>query len=453
MTATHRQRGLPLGAGASDPNPGQGVLLDEQFGGRSSRSWWSTSAWMVFGQLAIVAYMISAFGVIFEFVQLPTKLGIAIILMFTGIAFALSPHGTFNRTVLSLPAVLLVLWWTLSYAWTPDIGVWVTVTMFQFAGLVLFVFASVLPVERFMGAIIATTYTALVLSTVAFIVQPGQAMTHIDPLTGLQTLPGWHGSFVHKNEMVPTLMFGAITILLYQRKSRTRTVALAYIALLLVMAQSSTGISVVAGLLLFAWWLGRYTSQTSRLRGSFVMLSSLVTILLIGAVVVLMPLIVGAYGKDLTFSGRTRIWGAVLDSVAQRPWTGYSPNGVWFDFTSSPTTDIFRAIGFPATHSHNGALEMLLRLGVVGLVLFSMLLFAAAQGGWRLLRDDRALGTWVLMLCALIVLQSISEIATLGGWLNLLIAARTLAIRRAAELDRGSTRAGAYLAYPVPAPA
>ena len=411
---------------------------------RRRASWWRTSAWILFGQLAVILYCVANFGVVFEFFLIPTKMGVAVILLFTGLSYALSPHGTVGKVVISIPVVLLLVWWILSCLWTPDMGVWVAMALSQLSGVVLLVFASVLPIQRFMDSIIATTYIALVASTIAFIVQPGRAMTHLDPATGVELLPGWHGSFVHKNEMVPFLVLGAITMLLYQRKSAVRTVALVYIAFLVVMAQSATGLSLVAALGFFGWWLYKYLTQTQRMRGSFVMISSLLGVMLVGLIIVATPLIVGAYGKDLTFSGRTKIWSAVLDSVAEKPWTGYSPNGVWLDFTSSPTSDIFSKIGFPASHAHNGALELLLRLGVVGLLLFVVVLLATTQGGWRLLRHDPALGRWSILLCLLIVVQSISEVAVLGAWMALLCAARILTLRRAAELreeNRRQTRA------------
>ena len=425
--------------------PGSGGPVGRAALHRRRASWWTTDAWIVFGQIAVILYCVANFGVIFEFLLIPTKMGVAIILLFTGLSYAFSPHGTVGKTVISIPVVLLLVWWIVSCLWTPDMGVWVAMTLSQLSGVVLLVFASVLPIQRFMDSIIATVYIALVASTIAFIVQPARAMTHLDPVTGVELLPGWHGSFVHKNEMVPFVVLGAITMLLYQKKGKIRTIALAYIALLVVMAQSATGLSLVAALLFFGWWLNKYLRQTQRMRGSFVMISSLLGVMMVGLLIVATPLIVGAYGKDLTFSGRTKIWAAVLDAIAAKPWTGYSPNGVWLDFTASPTSDIFSKIGFPASHAHNGALEFLLKLGIVGLVLLLLVLVATMQGGWRLLRNDPALGRWSLLLCALIIVQDISEIAVVGAWLAILCAARVLTIRRSREL-RAESRARARTA-------
>ena len=139
---------------------------------RRLRSWWTTDAWIVFGQLAVILYCVANFGVIFEFLQIPTKLGVAVILMFTGLSYALSPHGTVGRTVISIPVVLLLVWWILSCVWTPDLGVWIAMTLAQLSGVILLVFASVLPIQRFMDSIVATTYIALIASTCLLYTSP-----------------------------------------------------------------------------------------------------------------------------------------------------------------------------------------------------------------------------------------------------------------------------------------
>jgi exopolysaccharide production protein ExoQ len=85
-------------------------------------------------------------------------------------------------------------------------------------------------------------------------------------------------------------------------------------------------------------------------------------------------------GKDGTLSGRTLFWPYVIDSIFQRPLFGWGYYGFWSPqnpVTSQIAEAIQIAYGYTAIipNAHNGLLEFLLEVGVVGTSFF-LFLFA-----------------------------------------------------------------------------
>jgi O-antigen ligase len=78
-----------------------------------------------------------------------------------------------------------------------------------------------------------------------------------------------------------------------------------------------------------------------------------------------------------TFEGRTRIWEEALVLVRERPWLGYGYDVFW----SPDRIDEFsRTLGWTFLGAHSTYLDMLLGLGVIGLLVFVCVL---ATGVWR----------------------------------------------------------------------
>ncbi|MEM7068641.1 MAG: O-antigen ligase family protein [Pseudomonadota bacterium] len=91
---------------------------------------------------------------------------------------------------------------------------------------------------------------------------------------------------------------------------------------------------------------------------------------------------------DTTFTGRTEIWSFVRAYISDEPLVGYGYRGFWSLGTDSPkflsNIDFIRTIG----SSHNGFLDVLLDLGLLGLSIVVTLilatLIAIANAGSRL---------------------------------------------------------------------
>ena len=86
---------------------------------------------------------------------------------------------------------------------------------------------------------------------------------------------------------------------------------------------------------------------------------------------VVISVIATFFGKDLTFSGRSEIWSALLPLIYDKPWTGYG-----FAISRQPT---FMAeyvhLSWGAKSTHNTYIEMLLNIGVIGVGAWLLYIF------------------------------------------------------------------------------
>lgn len=118
-----------------------------------------------------------------------------------------------------------------------------------------------------------------------------------------------------------------------------------------------------------------------------------------------------ALDRDLTLTGRTELWKAVLDKIAERPWFGYGYNAFWMGWEGESAEVLLRIAPFTSssdyepTHAHNGVLEVWLDLGLVGLILFGLVLLVAFARAIRLIRENRAVeSVWPLTYLTMLLL-------------------------------------------------
>jgi exopolysaccharide production protein ExoQ len=123
----------------------------------------------------------------------------------------------------------------------------------------------------------------------------------------------------------------------------------------------------------------------------------------IGLVTIAVALIIGVYGPDVidsakhvllfgrqessadvgTLTGRTELWAELLTYAASRPLVGYGFEGFW---SPEHTANVSLSLGWVVPHAHNGYIDMLLALGVIGLALFVITLVAGVLHANRTLR-------------------------------------------------------------------
>lgn len=118
-----------------------------------------------------------------------------------------------------------------------------------------------------------------------------------------------------------------------------------------------------------------------------------------------------AFGRDLTLTGRTEIWTAILFKLQDSPWLGFGYWGFWHGF-EGPSYDVFRVLGFNAyaPHSHNGLLELLIAVGIVGFTIFmiSFLIVGRRAFIFAKLSQTRD-GLWPLLYLSFLVIYNQSE--------------------------------------------
>ncbi|MFN3524856.1 MAG: O-antigen ligase family protein [Paracoccus sp. (in: a-proteobacteria)] len=151
----------------------------------------------------------------------------------------------------------------------------------------------------------------------------------------------------------------------------------------LVLSHSSTSLIAAVAALTFAGFhvlLGRATGLArTLLMLSFLVLAGLL-LLFLGTLLV--P-VLDALGKDATLTGRVPLWHLVDARIAERPWLGYGYQTFWTEGSSNAWV-IWSAIGWQSPHAHNGYRDVLLSVGLAGLVPLAAVMVQAIRRGARL---------------------------------------------------------------------
>jgi exopolysaccharide production protein ExoQ len=120
-------------------------------------------------------------------------------------------------------------------------------------------------------------------------------------------------------------------------------------------------------------------------------------------------ILLGVIGKDATLTGRTDMWPYMIDMVAKQPWLGYGYNGFWHDW-DSPGATVWYAAKWTAPNAHNGILDLLLQVGLLGLIVFAIGFGSGWIRGVIWLRVDKSwLSFWPILYLTHLTLANVSE--------------------------------------------
>ena len=139
-------------------------------------------------------------------------------------------------------------------------------------------------------------------------------------------------------------------------------------------------------------------------------------------------------GKDRTLTGRAEIWGMVEEMIARRPWLGYGYDAFWQGL-HGPSFAIVAQEGWEVPHSHNGYLEALLGLGVVGMGIIGFALLRTVKDALLCVRENfRIEGLWPFVYLTFYLVHSSAEASLFrrDGYTYLLtvVLATSLALNR-----------------------
>ena len=222
----------------------------------------------------------------------------------------------------------------------------------------------------------------------------------------------WRGIYVHKNILGKVMVPSAIVFLLLTMAERQYrwllALGLGLSVMLILLCTSLT--SLVNLITILALFLGCHL-----LRYRYVlMVPCFLAIVFIGSSISLWlvsnaePLL-NSMGKDLTLTGRTELWQFVVEMIAKKPWLGYGYHGFWQGWNSEGAY-VWRVVGWEAPHAHNGLLDLLLHLGLLGLVVFILGFLASVFRSLVCLRTSRTPEFyWPILYLAYMVLANLTE--------------------------------------------
>jgi exopolysaccharide production protein ExoQ len=221
------------------------------------------------------------------------------------------------------------------------------------------------------------------------------------------------GIYTQKNALGEVMAAGVLASMHSLRagasiKVRFWSVARSMVFLVVALAsKSSTSILVIVYLYLATGIICVYRrGGLARVLGACLAVLSITIVL----TVTLFPgLFLEAIGKDPTLTGRTVLWDIVIGDIYERPIQGWGYFAFW-----GPANPVANAIsdqlGFGVTEAHNGLLEMLLEVGIIGTVFILVIFLTSVRLARHCLRTSgRELGTSSLLCCGAIVLTGISE--------------------------------------------
>ena len=282
--------------------------------------------------------------------------------------------------------------------------------------------------------ILSTAMLMIVLITIGFTaVFPGYGIDNGVHAGALR------GAFWHKNSLGFFLSLSSclfcINIACSVGRRRVFWLVLSSIAVICLLL--STSVSALA--IFFVTLLALTFYRTFRWDGRLFIPIFCVTILILGFVLSWLQgnfeATVIALGRDPSLSGRTNIWLAVVDKIYEKPLLGYGMGAFWN--TNGPAEDIWKTIGFAASKSHNGFIDMAAELGLVGVSLFSLsfLLTFVKATQWAKMSGDIS-SFWPLMYLTVFLIQNQTEGPILGGFTWIVYLSVSLSLSSAADKEQ-----------------
>lgn len=222
----------------------------------------------------------------------------------------------------------------------------------------------------------------------------------IDPVFGT-----WRGIEVQKNWLAQNSLYCLLSSIIFFNFDKTRLTKL-YDSLLILIsvliiykAHSSTNLIAVV-IIVFMGIVFQIESIFNNLGiGRSILGLVFLFILTFSGIFVIFSseifgLIPGYFGKDTTLSGRVDIWNFVWNDIEKRFLLGYGFATYWI--MGSSRLEIFASYfeGFMVNEAHNGYLEIVLQLGLIGFVFF---LFPIAAYIYRMFKLNNNLAILIFI--------------------------------------------------------
>jgi len=175
------------------------------------------------------------------------------------------------------------------------------------------------------------------------------------------------------------------------------------------MTKSATAIVAFAIYAAFMMCLPFFRRLSLRRAAFSIAVVAVITVLSASVMIEVAPHVAGLLGRDPTLTGRTDIWAVLLQSVQKHPMLGYGYSAFWMG-TAGESGLVYMAIHWSFGYAHNGFLEVLLQLGILGVAAVLLMLLQAATNALVCVRNEASLGVeWLAGLVFLTLLYNIDE--------------------------------------------
>ncbi|SDS27976.1 O-antigen ligase [Paenibacillaceae bacterium GAS479] len=225
----------------------------------------------------------------------------------------------------------------------------------------------------------------------------------------------WKGIFGHKNALGTICVLGIAALqvkLLVMKKSKIDFLFLFLMIFLLVKSGSRTAfiISVTCVIIVYLIiFMKKILKISPSLFVSFIFFGTIILAGVVFFVRIKMDVIFALMGRSADLTGRTDIWFVTKEFIWDKLWFGYGYGSFWH----SKYVDELRGIlNYPLlASSHSGLYDLLLDIGMIGLVLFIIHYFSLLKRVVSQLfnSSNRGVAIWFLILVIFIVLNNYSD--------------------------------------------
>lgn len=225
-------------------------------------------------------------------------------------------------------------------------------------------------------------------------------------------VPGWVGIYSQKNVLGRTMVVGALVFsVLSEHLDRHKWLALVGLVsclILIVLSQSMTSMVIVLPLLYAKRWF-RFTLRRKCTMRRRVWATVLVASLAGGLIASNFGWISEMLDRDPTLTGRTLLWAIIVPMAMQKPWLGYGFGSFWLG-EEGPSAEVWQLHGFATPNGHNGLLDVLLDLGLLG-ALVTVLGFASyLRKAFQVFAVEQDWGNaWPILFLMALFLLNIAE--------------------------------------------
>lgn len=295
---------------------------------------------------------------------------IGYIVIFIACAISIRPlHNPERLNSVPWPLLLVLGWCWLSMIWAIDPGI--ALRRLILASVIIwsvFTLIRQLGYERTLTMIRILLAVALVANFIALAMAPDLAVHQINDPEDTSLVGDWRGIMGHKNIAGLT---SALTVLffIFDAQKIPRPIQLSVVVaagIFLVGSHSRTSIALCVGALLLGFIFSRYKR---RYRGAAIIL--VVFIGIVGAWVqsVYSDPLLRTLNDPTAFTGRTQIWQALYQYHLHHRWFGSGYGSFWNIGDRSPILSYGQDWVRTVAQGHNGFLDLLVQVGIPGLVL------------------------------------------------------------------------------------
>jgi exopolysaccharide production protein ExoQ len=182
----------------------------------------------------------------------------------------------------------------------------------------------------------------------------------------------WKGIYMHKSTLGENMFISFLTFY-FLAESDSRYRLLCYLAcalstFLVVLSWSGTSMIALVSICLLATLLKFVSLQSKAAVSVFFLFLFGIVIAQICLIFNLSDLL-DAGNKDITISGRTPLWESLWEFIQLKIWTGYG-YGSFFSPGHAETEMIWKGHSWAPLHAHNGYIQLMAGLGIVGTLVF-----------------------------------------------------------------------------------